>query len=55
MKTSATKSKKSLGVNMLLHKPGKDRDVTEKREKALELIDHPEKAMEERKTDDDDV
>ena len=35
--------KNSLGVNMLLHKPGKDRDVTEKREQALELIDHPER------------
>ena len=35
--------KKILGVNIALHKPGKDADVTEKRQQALELIDHPER------------
>ena len=35
--------KKMLGVDMQLHKPGKDAKETERREGALDIIDDPEK------------
>ena len=35
--------KKLIGVDMQLHKPGKDADETDKRERALEIIEDPER------------
>ena len=44
-----------IGVNKQLTKPGKDADETEARQKALGILDEPEKGKEECTADHDDA